>query len=1184
MVAHNGGAYLPTVLSALAAQTRQATSVLAADVGSTDNSGELLRRELGEGSVINFDGRRGGYGAAVKAVLDYQRMRAGQAVVPVGAGAPVPAGPPSTPSRHDAGAPSAGTSRAVVADSAAPALAAADPDPATLTASRYEWIWLLQDDAAPAPDALERLLDAVERSTTATVAGCKQLDWDQPRKLVDVGLKANKWFDRFALVNLDELDQGQYDGRTDFFAVNAAGMLVRRDVWEKLGGFDPAIPGPGDDLDFCARVRLAGHRVLVVPGAKVFHVVDRDHPLGSPVAARKAAIFTRLKHAPLWQLPFLAAGAVLSAVYWLFAGFLLKAPGHAVQMFAATFAGLFHPLALARSRRALARSRVQSRSAHKGLTATSAEARNQLKSLREAVGPDEEAAGPAQAAPSILEPTGDIHHEAVTPLATGRTAPLVSAVGLVLLLAVLSLVVLGRLIGASALTGGGLLPVSTQLGAIWQHATDWWVSLGSGLPGRGDPFDFVLWILGVMGFGNGSAAVLWLVLLAIPLSAFTGWLAAGAFSRHRWPRLVAGLVWAGAPVLQVAMGQGRLGALLAHVLIPLVVLGLVRAAGGAVGAGGTTEPLAGGRTDRARGAVQPGTSGAAPDAAATLRRPLTVKLGRPGVDRTPSWTAAAAAGLALAAVTAAAPSLFAPAIVVVLICSVLLGRRGKTMWWSLVPPIALFLPFAWSARSNLRALLGDPGVPLAGHSGPAWEQLLGFPNAVAPLAKLFGGTAAAAGDVWTWAAVLLVGAPVVVVAFIALLAPLRRAGTVRTLWLVALLALATAYATRLVAVSLDGSTLATPFNGPAVSVALFALLGAALLGFDAVHRRAFDPAESGGTVAGRANSGGSAHGGSRTTAVVLSVVLVAAPIASLGLWTVNSLNGNTPGLAGASLVAPLDNGSIPATAADRGTGPEASRTLVLRVLPAGGVQATLMQGSGTTLDSLSTIAAAADITGAPGAEAVRDPDAATAMLRTTVAALMAKSGVDPRPEFLQLGVGFVVLQKGDTAAELVAGELEAVPGLDTVGPTESGWLWRVQPTYQKTGATDVVNRVRLVDAQGAAVAPVASNGTGVDTTVPAGTAGRRVVLAERFDQGWQAQLDGKDLKAVQDGWSQAFELPAAGGKLHIRYVEPWAAVLGLVQVVLLGLTLLLAIPVRARRGRAGAYRDEASLHKVGRGV
>lgn len=974
----------------------------------------------------------------------------------------------------------------------------------------------------------------MERATSVTVAGCKQLDWDEPRRLIDVGVFANVWADRFAMIDLDEQDQGQYDDRTDVYAVNTAGMLVRRDVWDKLGGLDPALPGPGDDIDFCARVRLAGDRVVVVPEAKVFHVSHRPQGQGTSTGARKAAVYTRLKHAPAWQVPFLAAGAFLTGIYRLFAGFLLKAPGHAVAMFAATCAGLLRPVALARGRSALAKTRVQTRSAHKALLASGRDVRLHVRSLREAAGPDDEPAGTAESLLS-LEPTGDAMDETITPLDSGRTPAVVGAVAVVAALLVLSLITLSRFIGAPAVTGGGLLPVSTGLGQIWSHATNWWVSLGSGLPGRGDPFNFVLWLIAVLGFGNGSAAVAWVLLLAVPLSGFTAWLASGALSWNRWPRLVAALVWAGAPVLQIAIGQGRLGALLAHVLIPLVMLGMVRATGGGVG----TE---------------------------------TATTGKPGTGRIPSWTAAAAAGLGLAVVTASAPSLLPVAVVAVLVATVFLGRRGKTLWWSLIPSLALFLPFAFSALNNPRALLADPGLPLADNPGPLWQQLLGFPLKVSagdgvPQLSWFG------PDVpWAWIIMFAIGTPVVLTALVALILPLRRAGTVRALWLVALLALAGAYAGSRVAVALGLDTLVTPFNGPAVSVALFALLGAALLGFDAVYRSGF-----GGSTAGTTSRDAAANRPARAVAVVLSTILVLAPAASLALWTAQNLAG------GQSLTATSALGTLPATSSDRGTGPDASRTLVLRVGTDSSVQASLMQGSGTTLDSLSTIAAAARIDGRPGEETVAEPDAASATLRQAVAEMLANSGIDPRPRLVQLGVGFVVLQNGDTAAELLANQLEAVPGLDTVGPTDVGWLWRVAPTY-KAGSADVVSRVRLVNVNGTALAAVPSAGTGVDTALAAGSAGRKVVLAERFDAGWSAWLNGKALTPVQQGWAQAFELPATGGHLEIRYVQPWAPLFSIAQIVLLALTLLLAIPVRARRGRIGAFRDEASLQKVGRGV
>ena len=50
--------------------------------------------------------------------------------------------------------------------------------------------------------------------------------------------------------------------------------------------------------------------------------------------------------------------------------------------------------------------------------------------------------------------------------------------------------------------------------------------------------------------------------------------------------------------------------------------------------------------------------------------------------------------------------------VFVLILVLSLGRRAKTVWWSLVPPLALALPMGIAALNEPRALLSDPGLPL----------------------------------------------------------------------------------------------------------------------------------------------------------------------------------------------------------------------------------------------------------------------------------------------------------------------------------------------------------------------------------------------------------------------------------------------------------------------------------------
>ncbi len=49
-------------------------------------------------------------------------------------------------------------------------------------------------------------------------------------------------------------------------------MLVRRDVFEELGGFDSRYDPYGpEDLDFGLRVQAAGYRALYIPEAVIFH-------------------------------------------------------------------------------------------------------------------------------------------------------------------------------------------------------------------------------------------------------------------------------------------------------------------------------------------------------------------------------------------------------------------------------------------------------------------------------------------------------------------------------------------------------------------------------------------------------------------------------------------------------------------------------------------------------------------------------------------------------------------------------------------------------------------------------------------------------------------------------------------------------------------------------------------------
>ncbi|WLQ05210.1 glycosyltransferase family 2 protein [Arthrobacter oryzae] len=1109
MVAHNGGDYLPSTLAALSQQTRPVDAYIGVDTGSRDDSLVLLSQAFGEASVTSFQQGRSGMGDAVKAGL--------AAISPRNA----------------------------------------DPRNPDVQGAGTEWIWLLHDDAAPAPEALAELLYAVERAPSVTVAGCKQLDWDARRRLIDVGLSTSRWAERLTLIEADELDQGQYDGRSDTFAVNSAGMLVRRDVWEELGGFDHALPGTGDDVDFCWRNRLAGHRVVVVPTARMFHVSHRPHALGSAGAARKAQVYLRLKHSVAWKLPLHAAGALLGSLFKLVLSIAVKDPGHGFSQLMATFVALGRPGAVIRGRRDAARTRRIRRSVIKGLQTPRREVWAHRRSLIEALGSDDSDPDPARTDPLAEQPSGDSTDDFAALSTSERGWVGNGALLAVILTAAASLIGLSGFFRAEAVTGGALIPVSSKVADIWHHATSWWIGLGAGLPGHGDPFDFLLWVLGLVGGGDANGALAWLLLLAMPLAGLFAWFAAGGLTTRRRFRLVAALVWGGAPALQVALNQGRLGALVAHVMVPLLVLALLRATGTARGQG--------------RFAVsEPGDP-----------RFLDKPLAKPGVNGTPSWTAAAAAGLALAVVAAGAPSLLLPSAVVVVLAGVLLGRRGRTVWWALLPSAALFVPFGISVLERPRALLADPGVPLGFEGAPLWQQILGQPlyfDAYGGVAGLpvFDGSAVP----WALLLALVIGFPVLALATAALFVPGKRTRVARALWVAALIILAGGWLAGHVATAAGADALVTPFTGPAVSASGFLLLGAALIGADGLlcfaEKTAAAPAARRMAL--------------QSLSVLAIVLLLAGPVAGMTAWAAGNLLQSASGAAAAAeaalplgtprQIAPTAARTLPATAIDRGQGPEQTRTLVIDTVEDGSFDASIVRGAGTTLDGLSTIAAARNIMGDPGEETVRDDDAATAALRSVVATVVAGQGVDPRPELERLGAGFVVLRASDTAAQLTASRMDAVPGLVAVGQTNVGWLWRISPLNQPViDAADVAHRVRIVDGTGAAIGLLPSHLETVDAAVPEGPEGRLVVLAERADPGWSAWIDGRRLTSTTSGWSQAFTLPAQGGQLSVRYENPWALWTAIGQATIIGLTILLAIPMPARRPNTGLSRDEGSLRK-----
>jgi len=975
------------------------------------------------------------------------------------------------------------------------------------------WLWLLHDDSPPEPAALRALRSSVELSPSVAVAGCKQVGLTGS-PLRSVGYTTSRFGRRLTGIEDGEVDQGQHDHRDDVLAVGTAGMLIRADVWEELGGPDRALGPYLDGQDLSRRARLAGHRTVVVPEAIVRH--DRAsfslrraaapqeshaHIAHSRSHARRAAFYRRrqefihfqLVAAPLLLVPFLLLIALGAGLVRALGRIVLKEPRMISAEIRAPLAVWAAPVSLARSRAQARRSKRLPRRVLRPLQATWREVYALERDRRQ----NRAAARRAL----VIRDELDIAEQAQR--ATRRRGWLT----LTLLAAVaLTLTVLGPLVTAGQLTGGALAPSQASLADLWSAATGQYVAGGLGHDLPANPLLLVLLAPAALGSALGlnlGAVITALFILALPLAALNAWAAAGALTRSPAVRAWAALAWVVAPALQFALGTGRLGALLAHVFLPLAVLGAIRGAG--VAATDTIE------------------------------------------QRRPEGSVAAASGgaLALAVVVGAAPALLPAAVALVVIAAVLARRKWMRMALMLMPALAVTGPLLVFARTQPALLAADPGLPLASETASGWQMLLGFPS---PAPAPFG----LSGPWDPWLA-LVAGAVIVLLAALALIRRARPGNLALFAWLIIALGLATAIAQS----RITWIDTITAWNGSGVSLLWLGVLGGAVALSIGMHEH----------LVGRN------FGWRQLAAGTLTVLAVLTPLGAAINWGWQVRTDQMP------LAIHQRTGTIvPAVVAQAQRAPEHTRALVLEVQDDQSLSYQLFNRPiADFIDQSVTVAGAElDEIDADLAQAVGE--LATTADSSTVAALANYAIADvlllpPAPGEID--------RRGDLIATM-----DATAHLERVTANHYGILWRVNPetaevswARTESGSEESDIDESDIDESGSdssgdesapaseASASVPAHGREIETRLDAPADARTLVLAERASDNWRAWLDGVPLRTVtRDDGLQAFDLPETTGKLEVVHRpperKPWIIAQGLV----LGITALLAIPMRRRRG------------------
>ncbi|MFB8354637.1 glycosyltransferase [Streptomyces niveus] len=566
LVSHDGARWLPDALTGLIGQERPVQNVIAADTGSADESATLLTESLGPDRVVHL-ARRTSFGTAVE-----------EAVRTAGVQTPDDLPYLKRPSGWD---PVTRTWHDEAYDM--PDLPHGEP---------VQWLWLLHDDCAPEPDALAELLRVVDSDSHAAIVGPKLRGWYDRKQLLEVGVSIANSGRRWTGLDRREQDQGQHDQVRTVLSVSSAGMLIRRDVWEELGGFDRRLPLMRDDVDLCWRAHAAGHRVLVAPDAVLRHAeaaarerrtVDcAGRSVVNPHRVDKAgAVYTMLVNSRGAVLPYVLLRLVVGTLLRTVAYLVGKAPGQAVDEVMGLSGTLLRPGRIIGARKRRGKGVVEASELRALFPPPGATVRATVEQVAGSLGGGSETeAGGSRHGAVESGPGGDdadfleIEQFARLKRLAHKPGPVLFAV-----LLVVSLVACRALLGGGALAGGALLPAPPDVAGLWSRYADGWHPIGTGGTQTAPPYLAVLAALSALFLGSTGFALTLLLVCSVPLAGVTAYFASRPLVESKLLRAWASVAYAFLPAATGALATGRLGTAVLAVLLPLIARAAVAAYG-----------------------------------------------------------------------------------------------------------------------------------------------------------------------------------------------------------------------------------------------------------------------------------------------------------------------------------------------------------------------------------------------------------------------------------------------------------------------------------------------------------------------------------------------------------------------------------------------------------------------------
>jgi GT2 family glycosyltransferase len=165
--------------------------------------------------------------------------------------------------------------------------------------ARGEYVLFLNNDTAFTEGWLSNLIDVLDNDPRAGIVG-PMLIFGSGRLQEAGGIiwqDASGW--NFGRTDDPASPEYNYVKETDY--VSGACLLIRRGLWEELGGFDQRFaPAYYEDTDLCFAVRAAGYKVVYQPAARIYHYEGISHGTDLNSGVKKHQVENKKKFLDKW--------------------------------------------------------------------------------------------------------------------------------------------------------------------------------------------------------------------------------------------------------------------------------------------------------------------------------------------------------------------------------------------------------------------------------------------------------------------------------------------------------------------------------------------------------------------------------------------------------------------------------------------------------------------------------------------------------------------------------------------------------------------------------------------------------------------------------------------------------------------------------------------------------------------